>query len=839
MEMKMAMILFVLCSLVVGYYMVLKKAPLFLWFVFSFVVTFVSLTGLYAIPNALSSITDVAPLAFNAPLDFLAWVPTVVFGLLSLSFIRKSIFTGPAFSIVKSILPKVSETEQEALEAGTVGWDAELFSGKPDWRKLREVPQIKLTDEEQAFLDGPTNELCCMLRDWEIRQGLNDIPEHIWNYIREKGFFGMLISKEHGGLGFSAQAQSLIVGKISACSPDVGVCVMVPNSLGPGELIEKFGTDAQKEQYLEPLAKGVEVPCFALTGPTSGSDAATMRDIGVVCKQNFEGQETLGIKITWEKRYITLGPKATLLGLAFKVFDPDKLLGGQEEVGITCALIPTNHAGVHIGRRHQPAGCGFPNGPNWGEDVFIPMDWVIGGQERVGQGWRMLMSCLAVGRAISLPATGSAATKQLLRVTTAYARIRKQFGIPIGRMEGVQEPLAQMAEAAYLTESARGVTAAMVGAGAKPAVISALLKYQATQWMRKSVNNAMDIHGGRAICDGPNNYLAGAYSALPVSITVEGANILTRTLIVFAQGALRSHPYLYSEVQAAQTGNLKDFDRAFMGHLGFLFSNMFGAFLHNATGGILAGKPKDVARTGKWYKSLSRYSRNFALIADMTVGLLGGGLKIKQQITGRLADALSELYLMSCMLKRFEDDGAPSKDRQVLDYAMQNSIYRFEQAVAGVIQNFPVKLVRPVLRTLIFPFGARAVPATDFEGQKIVNQVLEPGNMRDNLTRYLYRSSDVKHPVGILEVTLEKAVAAQAIEKKLDKAIRKGIVHRFHGNDWFAQAVEQNVLTQDEANQLRELEELVSEVIAVDHFDPKELVRQVAVSDNITTLNVA
>ncbi len=813
-------------AVVLGYYLVLKKAPLVIWFLFTTAITLTLQSGLYQLPNQPASVLQDYSVNFGSLLQIIGWLPALIIGLLAIPPIRKAIFTGPVFNIIRSILPKVSETEQEALDAGTIGWDAELFSGQPDWKKLREVPKISLTAEEQAFIDGPTNELCEMIRDWEIRQGLNDIPNHIWNFIREKGFFGMLISKEHGGLGFSAQAQSIIVGQISACSPDIGICVMVPNSLGPGELIEKYGTDQQKEKYLENLAKGIEVPCFALTGPTSGSDAATMRDIGIVCKEQFNGKETLGIKLSWEKRYITLGPKATILGLAFRVFDPENLIGDQEDVGITCALIPTDHEGVNIGRRHQPAGCGFPNGPNWGNDVFIPMDWVIGGQEFVGQGWRMLMSCLAVGRAISLPATGSAATKQLLRVTTAYAQIRKQFGLSIGRMEGIQEPLARMAEAAYITESARGVTASMVGAGAKPAVISALLKYQATQWMRQSVSDAMDIHGGRAICDGPKNYIVGAYAALPISITVEGANILTRTLIVFAQGALRSHPYLYAEVQAAQNKKLGDFDKAFMAHLGFMFSNMLGSFWHNISGGYFANKPDDQAGTGHWYKQLSRYSRNFALIADMTVGLLGGGLKVKQQITGRLADALSELYLMSCMLKRFEDDGAPAEDRQILDYTMQNSIYRFEQAVKGVILNFPVKSIRPLLNLLIFPLGARAVPSSDHAGQKIVRQIIEPSALRDNLTRFLFRSNDVSHPVGLLEVTLKKVVDLAEVEKKLERAVKKGIIHRFHGNDWFEEAIEKNVITSEEAKQLRELEQLVNDVISVDHFDPKEIVRK-------------
>ena len=478
-------------------------------------------------------------------------IPAAAFFALNVDKVRQAVI-GPIFAIIQKSLPTVSDTESQALEAGTVGWDGELFSGTPDWRKLKDVPPIQPTAEERAFLDGPTTELCKMLDDWEIRHHDREIPERIWRFVSEHGYLGMLISKEHGGLGFSAQAQSLILGKISSRSPDAATVVMVPNSLGPGELIEKYGTPAQKEHFLPRLAKGLEVPCFGLTGPTSGSDAANMRDIGVVTKGMYQGHEVLGIKLSWEKRYITLGPKATLLGLAFHLFDPEKMLGTAEDIGITLALIPCDHPGVKIGRRHLPSGSAFPNGPNWGEDVFVPMDFVIGGQDMAGHGWRMLMECLSAGRSISLPSSSAAGAKTMLRVTTAYARIRRQFGIPVGKMEGIEEPIAKIAEHAYVLEAARAVTASMVSRGEKPSVIGGLLKYQSTERMRECVNHAMDVHGGRGICDGPANYLQAAYQMVPVAITVEGANILTRSLITFAQGALRAHPYLYKEIQAAQ-----------------------------------------------------------------------------------------------------------------------------------------------------------------------------------------------------------------------------------------------------------------------------------------------
>jgi acyl-CoA dehydrogenase len=720
-------------------------------------------------------------------------------------------------------MPPISETEREALQAGTVGWDAELFSGKPDWKKLRRVAPITLTAEERAFLDGPTVELCKRLDDWRMRYELRDIPDEIWRFTCDHSFLGMLISKEHGGLGFSAQAQSLVLGKISSRSPDGVTIVMVPNSLGPGELIEKYGTEAQKAHFLPRLAKGEEIPCFALTGPFSGSDAAAMRDIGVVAKGVHDGKETLGIRLTWDKRYITLAPKATLLGLAFRLFDPKHQLARGEDVGITLALIPTNHPGVEIGKRHLPGGASFPNGPTRGRDVFIPVDWIIGGAERAGQGWRMLMECLAAGRSISLPATSAAAAKSLLRTTSAYARVRKQFNLPIGFMEGIEEPLARLVENAYTLEAARSVTASMVSAGEKPAVISALLKYVSTERMRQSVNDALDIHGGRGICDGPSNYLQGAYQMVPVGITVEGANILTRTLITFAQGALRSHPYLFAEIEALQDGNrergIEVFERTFDDHVAFAVSNAAGALFHNLTFGMFASSPPNAGPTGGWWRQLARASRSFALAADATVALLGGGLKVKQKITGRLADALCELYLLSTILKRYEDDGRPADDLTLVNYCAQNCLYRFDQSLRATLDNFPVTWAAALMRPLIFPLGAIRRPAPDCEGKEIVRAVLQPGAFRDRLTREIYVSKDPKDRVGLLEYTFAMAVANEAAEQKLERAIRKGEVKRFHTTDCVAEAEAKGVLTKDEARALSELRDLVARVIAVDEFD--------------------
>jgi len=812
----MSELVFALVTIALVFLLAMKRVSLPVWAGFVAAVTFVYQTGL----------VDGSSGTFGF-WSLIGWLPALILAIVSVPQVRRSLIIEPAFHTIRRVLPKVSETEQQALDAGTIGFDADLFSGRPDWNRLRAVPAVTLTAEEQAFLDGPTEQLCRMIDDWQIRHREREIPKEIWSFVKEHGFLGMLISKAHGGLGFSAQAQSLVLGKIASRSPDVVTIVMVPNSLGPGELIEKYGTPEQKSHYLPRLVRGDEIPCFSLTGPTSGSDAAAMRDVGYVTRGVHEGRETLGIRVSWDKRYITLGPIATLVGLAFRLFDPDNLLGKGEDVGITLAIIPADHPGVHIGRRHLPCGAAFPNGPNWGKDVFIPIDWVIGGAAMAGQGWRMLMECLSAGRSISLPSSSAAGIKTMLRFSSAYGRIRKQFGLPVARMEALEEPLARMVESAYVSEAARAVTAAMVSRGEKPAVLGALMKYQTTERMRHAVNDAMDLHGGRGICDGPTNYLQSAYQMVPVAITVEGANILTRTLITFAQGALRSHPYLYREVQAVQDPDtergLAKFESAFLDHISFSVANVFGAFFHNVTGGLVGSAPPKAFGTERWYRQLWRASHNFALVADLTVALLGGGLKTKQKLTGRLADALSELYLLSCVLKRYEDDGRPISDRPIMDLAARNGLYRFQEALAGTIDNFPVTWARVLMRLLVFPLGRRFRPASDRLGKEAVKLVLEPGAVRDRLTRYIYVSRDPRDPTGVLEISFEKVVAAEEAEKKLERAVRAGTVRRFHGIDWIGDAARHGILTEAEAGLLREVEPLRDRVIAVDHFDPAEL----------------
>ena len=812
----MSQFVFAVVAIALVFLLAMRRASLPVWAGAVTAITFAWQTGL----------AGGEPMGFGL-WSLIGWLPALALAVLSVPEVRRSLVVEPAYRTIRRVLPKVSETEQQALEAGTIGFDAELFSGRPDWNRLRAVPPVVLTAEEQAFLDGPTEQLCRMIDDWQIRNREREIPEEIWSFVKEHGFLGMLISKEHGGLGFSAQAQSLVLGKISSRSPDVVTIVMVPNSLGPGELIEKYGTPEQKSHYLPRLARGEEIPCFALTGPTSGSDAAGMRDVGYVTRGMHEGREALGIRVTWEKRYITLGPRATLLGLAFRLFDPDNLLGKGEDIGITLAIIPASHPGVSIGRRHLPCGAAFPNGPTWGKDVFIPIDWIIGGQAMAGQGWRMLMECLSAGRSISLPSSSAAGIKTMLRFSTAYGRIRRQFGLPISRMEGLEEPLARLVENAYVVEAGRAVTAAMVSRGEKPAVLGALMKYQSTERMRRAVNDALDLHGGRGICDGPTNYLQSAYQMVPVAITVEGANILTRTLITFAQGALRSHPYLYREVQAAQDPDpkrgLKAFEPVFLDHISFSIANVFGAFFHNVTGGVFGSAPPKAFGVENWYRQLWRASHNFALVSDLSVALLGGGLKTKQKITGRLADGLSELYLLACALKRFEDDGRLESDRPIVELAARNGLHRFQEAIAGAIDNFPVVWARMLMRVLVFPLGRRFRPAPDRLGKEAVKLVTVPGQVRERLTRYIFVSHDPRDPTGLLEVAFEKVVAAEEAEKKVERAIRAGQIRRFHGIDWIGDAVRAGFLTEAEGRLLREAETLTDRAIAVDHFDPAEL----------------
>jgi len=758
-------------------------------------------------------------------LGWFSWV-LIIFGTLllalSLKPIRMAVLTRPVYGAVKSILPKVSRTEQEALDAGTVGWDAELFSGRPDWNKLTGIRPLTLTDEEQAFLDGPAETACKMIDDWDIRHNRADLTPELWQFLKEKGFLGMLIAKEHGGLGFSAQAQSMIVSKIASRSVAAAITVMVPNSLGPGELLEKYGTPAQKEKYLHRLANGQDVPCFALTGVHSGSDAGGMRDIGIVTKGMHDGKEVLGVRLSFDKRYITLAPIATLVGLAFILKDPDNLLGRGDDVGITLALIPHDHPGLDIGRRHFPARQAFMNGPVRGKDMFIPMEFLIGGTDYAGQGWRMLMECLSTGRAISLPAIGTTSIKQTLRATSAYARVRRQFGIPVGIMEGVAEPLGEMVKRAYMFEATRRLTASMVDEGQRPAVIAGLLKYTTTEAMRDSMDDAFDIQGGRAIQDGPGNYLFGAYQSMPVAITVEGANILTRTLMTFAQGVLRAHPYLLKEIQAAQNrdrrAGLEAFDAAFGGHTGFMLRNIAASFLHGVTNGNFASSPNE-GSMAKWYRRLHRYAQDFALVADWTTVVLGGALKRKQKLSGRMADILGDLYLMSATLKRFEEEGALAEDKELVEAILADRVASLEATFGEVFANFPNLAFAWAMRFLCFPLGRHAKPASDRVNYRFVRAVLRPGAFRDRLTTGVFVSMDPNDVTGVLEDAFLKVTEAEELEAKFVKASRRGVIERRLDRDAIDDAVAAGVLNDNEAGIMRAADEATNRAVHVDDFE--------------------
>ncbi len=659
----------------------------------------------------------------------------VLFGI---PVVRRNVVSGAVLKIFRKVLPQISATEQEAIDAGTVWWDGELFSGNPDWHKLLAMPKCGLSPAEQAFLDNEIEQLCAMLDDWDITHHRADLPPQAWQFIKDKGFFGMIIPKRYGGLEFSAQAHSAVVSKVASRSGTAAVTVMVPNSLGPAELLLHYGTEAQKEKYLHRLAKGLEVPCFALTGPFAGSDAGAIPDYGVVCHGEFAGQQdVLGIRLTWEKRYITLAPAATLLGLAFKLYDPERLLGGETSRGITLALIPTDTPGVQIGRRHFPLNSAFLNGPTQGKGVFIPMDYIIGGTSRVGQGWRMLMECLAAGRSISLPASSIGGMKLVARACGAYGRVRKQFKVAVGKFEGVEEPLARIGAHTYMVEAARRFTALALDMGEKPSVVSAIIKYHSTERCRVVINDAMDVHGGKGISLGPDNYLGRFYQQMPVAITVEGANILTRTLMIFGQGAIRSHPYVLREIAAVHDQDhkraLREFDAALFGHLTFALSNAARSLVFGLTGGRGMETPEGV-ETHRYYQQLTRFSAAFALSADIAMAVLGGALKRREKISARLGDVLSQLYLCSASLKRFEDDGRPAEDLPLLDWAMQDALYKIQQAFDGVIQNFPNAWARSLISVLVFPLGKSLVPPSDHLGHQIAALMMKPGAARDRLT---------------------------------------------------------------------------------------------------------
>jgi len=778
-----------------------------------------SVLGAVLLVFTFSGIAGLAVLAIIWALFLAVVVP------LNLPQIRHKYISEPLLTFMRNAMPSISKTEQEALDAGKTWWESDLFSGEPDYSKIRDLPPSKLSDEEQAFIDGPVEELCAMLDDWKITQEDHDLPKPVWDFLKKHKFFAMIIPKSYGGLEFSALGHSSVVMKIAGRSITAAVTVMVPNSLGPGELLMHYGTEAQKDYYLPRLSSGEEIPCFGLTGPENGSDAGAMSDSGVVCHGSFDGKDNvLGIRLSWEKRYITLGPVATVLGLAFKLYDPEHLLGEQTDIGITLALIKTDTAGIDIGSRHFTANHMFMNGPNRGKDVFIPMDWVVGGEAYVGKGWTMLMNCLSDGRAISLPALSTGAGKYVSRYTGAYSRIRKQFKIPIGYFEGVEESLAAIAGNAYIMNAARELTLSGLDSGESPSVISGIVKYQMTERMRIIVNHAMDVHGGHGICLGPKNFLGRAYQGLPISITVEGANILTRSMIVFGQGALRSHPYLLREVEAVnhpdKETSLELFDQALFGHIGFIFSNFFRSLWLGLSGARFVSAPGK-GKVRKYYQQLTRMSSAFALLSDASVLILGGSLKRKEKLSGRLADALSNMYLITAVLKHYEDQGYKQEDLPLLQWACEDSLYNVQESMKSVMRNFPVPIIGSLLNMVIFPLTKPYGGASDKLGHKVARILLTPSSSRDRLTSGIFLTDDADDPMGRLENALNKVLDAEDAERKLRDAMRIGLITSADFDSAVAEAIKQSIIDQSEADKIIASHEATLNAISVDEFSHK------------------
>jgi acyl-CoA dehydrogenase len=741
-----------------------------------------------------------------------------VLGVLSLSAFRAKSITRPIFAIYKKVLPEMSATESTALEAGTVWWDGELFAGKPNWHKLMDHPNPQLRPDEQAFLDNEVETLCSMINEYEIKEN-GDMPVELWDYIKANRFFSMIISKEYGGLEFSAQAQSAVLQKLSGLSSAVMSTIGVPNSLGPAELLLKYGTDAQKNHYLPRLVDGREIPCFGLTGPRAGSDATSLPDTGVVCKGMWEGKEVLGLNMNFSKRYITLAPVATVVGLAFRMFDPEKLLGDKSDIGITVALLPRILKGMEIGNRHNPIGSPFMNGPIFGKNVFIPLDFIIGGVENAGQGWRMLVECLSVGRCITLPSSGAGGGKYGIATAGAYARIRRQFGIPISKLEGVQEPLARIAGHSYINSAAARVTAISIDNGEKPSVPSAILKYNLTESARQIAIDSMDIHGGSAICRGPNNYVESGYSSVPVAITVEGANILTRTMITFGQGAIRCHPFVLAEMNAAKENNLAAFDKALFGHFGFILSNIARSFVLSTTNAAFTSVPAS-GPTKKHYKQINRYAASFALSVDMAMFSLQGDLKFRELISARLADMLSKLYLASMTLKHWEDQGRQKDDLPLVEYAMAKLFSEFEEALDGFTKNLPARPVGWLVRALTMPLGRSVAKPSDKLVAKIVDLTTSATATRERLITGTYRGDNGRNPMFKYDSLLTRVDQADPIYKKIGEALKAGKYDESNLTieNRISHGVAMGILTQEEGDFMIVFEKDVLEMVNVDHF---------------------
>jgi acyl-CoA dehydrogenase len=757
------------------------------------------------------------------------WLITALLWLLNLKPLRRALISGPFLASYRRMLPSMSQTEKEALDAGTVWWDGELFTGAPRWEKLLGASAPQLSAAEQAFLDGPCEELCAMLDDWDITHRRADLPPEVWSFLTAKGFFAMIIPRQYGGLEFSAYAHSCVLAKIASRSTTCSSIVAVPNSLGPAELLNHYGTQEQKDYYLPRLARGDEIPCFALTGPRAGSDAASLPDTGVVCRGSWQGQEVLGLKLNFSKRYITLAPVATLIGLAFRMFDPDKLLGERTDLGITVALIPRDTAGITIGRRHFPLNIPFQNGPIQGADVFVPLDSLIGGPAMAGQGWRMLVEQLSVGRCISLPSNATGSAKAAVWATGAYARVRRQFNLPIARFEGIEAVIARMTGLTYTMDAARSVTAGAIDGGEKPSVPSAMLKYHVTEMSRIVANDAMDVHGGKGICLGPNNYLGRSYQTVPIAITVEGANILTRNLIIFGQGAIRCHPFVLKEMEAARNPDTKagivQFDRALFGHMGFTISNSMRSLVMALTLARVRGVP-DHGPTRRYYQHIERFSASFAFAVDVAMLTLGGYLKKKESLSARLGDVLSAMYLASMVLKHYDNEGQPAADLPIVEWACRNWLYFAQEQLHGFLRNFPNRFLAGLMRVLIFPRGLTYFAPSDRLSRRVADLLTAPTPTRLRLGTHAYTTLNERSPLGQLQEVLLLAEGAEVLEKRLrEEGVKRGRVTALDLPGRIAEAVAAGILTAAEGASLAEFDRKVMQIVRVDDFAPDELGR--------------
>ncbi|EKU38983.1 MULTISPECIES: acyl-CoA dehydrogenase [Acinetobacter] len=804
---------------------------IFLLFILSIIIQLIAVWAIFffnlnkVLGSGVAIIVAILSAFLLTPWSLLLGIPIIALSIIILvEPLRFNLITKPAYKTLANSMPSISTTEQEALEAGTSWWEKELFMGAPDWSQFEKYPYPKLSEEEQSFIDNEVELLCSMLNEWEIHHHLKDLPPEVWQFIKDKGFLGLIIPKSFGGKEFSSFAQSRIMSKIASRSLTTAVSCMVPNSLGPGELLMHYGTDAQKQQYLPGLAKGEEIPCFGLTSPEAGSDAGAIPDSGVVCYGEYEGAQVLGLRMNFSKRWITLAPIATVVGLAFKLYDPEGLLGDKNktEYGITCALIPASHAGVKIGARHFP-GSPFMNGTVEGEDVFIPIDWIIGGQENAGKGWRMLMECLGVGRGISLPALATAAGEMSYLTVGAFAKIRQQFNISVGKFEGIQEATSEIASDAYMLEAFRYLVTCGLNQGGTPAVMTAMAKYYATETMRKVVNHGMDIAGGRAIQLGPRNFLALTYQAIPIAITVEGANILTRSLMIFGQGSMRCHPYLFEELQLLQsedkTTSVKKFDDLLFKHLAYTFNRGAKSFAYGWTGGS-SDAPQSVDQfTASYYKTINRFSANFALVSDMALGLLAGDLKRKEMLSGRLADIHAHLFISTAILKFYEAGQKTEAEQLHAKLALQKAFLNIQEAFWGLFENFPAKLPAAFVKWICFPFGRVISKPDDELKQQVAELMMQEHPFREQLKNHVFYSTKADDVTGRLEHAFQILRTLEPLWDKFKKAESKGKFTGLTFEENIAHATKEGFISESEAQQLLQYNAIRFDSMLTDVFD--------------------